>query len=717
MKVFDVLRSLWRGGFDAAAPEIKAAIVAGICGVFAVFCGFALYLVFAHALEEGDAAAKLAGIAVGVVLAMAVAAFGHRLWEAIDDGELHFARPAAKTVIATISLLIVFEFSASAFEDLARATLGDFDSIRRIAGDIAGRNDAKTDEFTSAEAARLLPILQAAARRLPRDCPDCVTSPASRLITMIPPETRFDLFAPELKPSDEELRAVYFKSKAPSPNDACRRTTMLDFTAAPGATAPPVTDTDVAACRKQLEGGDDASRAHLLRQLADNMLADYSLFDAEHFRVTAEGEPLVLGQTLVARLSQQKSVCETILKAITTTVASNCLTRLQNALNSASDSWEADLEKASPFAQTLVSPSIIRLWNRELLAAAFPKAVERAAMNWLDLALLFIIWCMTGGVVGVALSLLASDTTEKALDALGTRATVATMALTLAAAVAAALLVAVRIVRALIALAHDPSQVTTGDYNVTPRVLVWFYLTLGVPPYAVLLFVILGAAALVLFGRRWWRFGGAAVLLGLALSNIPDLDGVGNVVTLIAMAWVVPTFGLALLAPYLKPGAKFPWAWGIAALLLAAAIALFEASLHGADLIGRGVVVFSGLALIAIGLRFMSRVSFVDLTPIWAVTVALFLVGGTAVLQEATFNFALRALHTTLAVGGNGGWDWTSEIAGGYIPAEASEDTAQALSLQLWLSGAVGFWLTIALLLTWSLKTGPKAHEEADHKT
>ncbi|MBI1213067.1 MAG: hypothetical protein GC190_16510 [Alphaproteobacteria bacterium] len=698
---------------DKASPANKAAVVAAVCGAFAVFCGFALYLVFTHAVEEGDAAAKLIGIAVGLCLSMAVAAFGHQLWEAIDDGELNLARPATKTVVATISLLIVFELSASAFEDLARATLGDFDSIKRIAADIAGPNSEKDDAFSVQESERLLPLLQSAARALPHDCPTCVKTAAARLITILPAQAQLDLFTAELRPSDDKLKAFFFGAAA-STQDACRRASAFDAIMHPGATVAPATAAEIEACRKQLEGYSQSSKAAELRGWMDGLLADHGLFDDASFKLTATGAPLALGRKLHARLAQQRSACDAILKNVSGRADRTCFGRLQDALSGAFENRQENLERAAPYLQTLASPSTMRTWNRELLSAAFPGVIEPAAMNWFDLLLMFVVWCLTGAVVGINLSWLAVDTDKKTFEALGSRLADGGVALMLAGLSAGAVLITVRIVVALSTLATNPAAVAAGPYNVLPRGLVWLNGSLSVPPYAVMALLVGGALALVVGARRWWlRAAGGAVLAALVLSNLPDLDGVANVIATIEMAWVVPTLGLALLVPYLRRGAKFPWAWGIAALFLAAGLALWEASTHGTASPWRGALVFGGLAAIAGGLWVVSRVSFVDLTPVWAVTVALFLVGGTAAFQEATFNGAMRELHPLMAVGGGGSWYRDVEgAAPGFVAAESAEDVEDSLVLQLWLSGAVGFWLTIALLLTWSLKAGPRPKQD-----
>jgi|GEM_PF-2896656 len=714
--------------FNAAKASTKAGIIAAMCGAIGVLGGFVLYVVFTHLFEQGEAAAKIIGIAGGLAASVAIAWFGHRLWETIDQGEVTLSLQNRKTLVAAVALVVVFELSASAFEDLVRAISGDFGAIERVAANIAGRDTNSTDNhLTFREAAALLPLMARELAHLPppRDPARCETCPQSailRLATLIPPDTRYRIFAKEIQPSDEMLNAVFFQpvSIFRSSQTACR--------------SAPVTSRDLvwntfsaraaaqfAACRNELTSTPELIRQSLLQQALNDALARHDLFDAASFARAADGRDLVLAGSVRHRLETERAQCDAIRASVTN--ASTCL------LATKAPDADASAGKLSPVSE-------LRGLNRELLAAAFPGTVKPLPVFWWDLAILVLIWVTAAIVLGVylAMTLFDDDNQLTGLQATAWRLWVAFSALAFASVLAGIVLVLFRFLPFVWQLmfnaeAHAPFTI----FAVIPW-LVQMLAGQGIPGWISLPLIVVGLFVVWARGNagqdsEMAQIAGFA-LLGLLLTSVwPVAGGMIGVIFVVAGAWLVPAVGLSLLAPYLKPAVTLPQWWGAIALAGGLALAFWVASmLGGTDWVSRGAMAGSGLLAAATGVLILRRVTVGELWPLLALTISLTLVGGSAAFQQLTFAGALRELHPVSQA--RYGVEPPSQLEMLYylrvvrpqqetetIPpafkAPPADDTLhEALRLELALTGSIGFWLTISMLVAWSLKQGP--HRQAE---
>ncbi|MEQ1867023.1 MAG: hypothetical protein ABL996_20475, partial [Micropepsaceae bacterium] len=209
--------------------------------------------------------------------------------------------------------------------------------------------------------------------------------------------------------------------------------------------------------------------------------------------------------------------------------------------------------------------------------------------------------------------------------------------------------------------------------------------------------------------------------LGIVLSAVaPVLDGLLSVVLLMVGAWVVPTFGLALLSPYLRPGRDVPQWWGVVALFGGLAVAFWVGlGLQDGDAVYRGTIAVAGLIAATTGALILRRLPMTELWPLLAITIGLFLVGGTAAFQQMTFAGALKQLHPVANVSSGASKEDVLdflyafrrrqadvEIPAGFRAPAPDEDVTQALRLELALTGSIGFWLTLAMMVGWSLRRG-----------
>lgn len=740
MKMFSAVAN----AFDAATAETKASLIAALCGAFGVFGGFVLYVVFTHLFEHGGVAPKIAGAFFGLLASLAIASFGHRLWETIDEGRVTLSQQSRRTLVAVVSLVVVFEVSASAVEDFVRAFAGDFDGLRRVAADIAGRDTAAARDLDDDSVKQMFEALALAVAIRPKQCPACA-SPGARMLALLPKERLYRIFPKELQLSDDDIYAAFI--------DPARHLARLGFTSAcvPPLRAVPSTSstvwdrfdalsqrsraqTSIDACRAELEGADEGQRLQVLKGALQSVMARHDLYDEASFKLDADGEPLRLGQTLKSQLLEQRGQCDAIRDKAGQGFRNFLCANVTNLPVAKADSGR------------LVSISEIQAMNRELLAAAFPKVVPPLPVYWWDLALLFVIWSTAAVVVGVYLStavFAAPASDASAVRRVGGQALVALLAVVFASVLAAVMLAASRLLPFLWTLMFDPASANTEAFHPFLTLIPWLVKSLAegslvgfsVPGWVTLPAFIIGA--LVIWANGVDKTDNAAstfagfALVGLLVTSVtPVAGGLVGVVLIVAGAWIVPALGLALMLPFLRPGASLPQWWGIVALAGGLAVALWEVTMLSGDEVYRGAVAVGGLLAAMTGVLILRRVPMRELWPLLALTIGLALVGGSAAFQQVTFGGALEALHPVSQGPARVGVEFDAlrylyslraayevpqgiqEVAPAFLAPPTNDAVKEALRLELALTGSVGFWLTLGLLVAWSLKLGPRTSDD-----
>jgi hypothetical protein len=712
-------------------------------------CGFVLYVVFTHMFEQGDFAAKATGVVAGLVVSLAVAWTAERLWETIDSGEFRLGGHTRRAFLAGLSLVVVFELSASAFEDFARELTGDFDGIKRIAAAVAGRDEGQAETPLSPDESRtLLAMLKEVALRLQAlPSPGLEQTPGSRLLGLLTTRERLTIFYNEIRPTDEALAQVFFQSISPMLGvvsassrltDGCRE--RLRFISPPlsaGGIAiiPGSTAQDISACRAFLGSLNDRNRASRLAEAMQRVLARHDLFDAASFRQSIKGEPLGLERSVILTLEDQRRQCDAIRNSSPAASIRLCADAVRNG-------------DARAGSGRLIDPGEMRALNRGLLAAAFPGAVQPLPVLWWDMALMLMMWCTSAMVVGGFLSQLTqAEETVTGVRGLGRRMFTAFCALWVAGLIAAAVLALVRLIPFLWQLMIDPERTAAhaapGVFNFIPWAVNWLAsgedLAIAVPGWITV--PVLFLSALVIWLRSEDEGLGPIAgfaLLGIVLSAVaPVLDGLIGVVLLLVGAWFVPTFGIALLAPYLRPGRELPAWWGLVSLLGGLAVALWVAViLQDTDFTYRGIIAIAGLVAAATGTLILRRVPMNELWPLLAITIGLFILGLSAAFQQLTFAGALKQLHPVaytqmperIALKKNEDGDVIQYLTvlgphssdrplpEAFRAGSDQDDVTVSLHLELALAGSIGFWLTLAMMVGWSLKQGPRKplRREAD---
>jgi hypothetical protein len=732
--------------FNAATPQVKAALIAAACGVFGVICGFVLYVVFTHMFERGDVYAKAAGVAAGLIVSMAVAWTAERLWETIDSGEFKLGGHTRRAFVAGLSLVIVFELSASAFEDFARDLTGDFDGIKRIAGAIAGRETSQADEpLSDTEAAALLAELRRTmTAKLDMRLPTPVT-PGARIIELLTLREQMELLMREARYSDTVVAKLLSDHSALLSATSLRARVgpcLPTFTIQPlstlgvgvgvAATSTPSAE-DIQACRQYLLSLPEDRRVRVLTAAMQRIAGRHDLYDTAHFERDGVGVPTAFEPSLVHTLQDQRQQCDAIRGSWPVFGALTCADVARRGL-------------AAPGSGRLIDPSEMRVLNRDLLAAAFPGIIRPLPVLWWDMALMGLMWCASAMVVGAYLSFLTRpEAAGTGLKAFGARMFAAFCALWVAGLIAAAALVLVRLPPFLWQLMIHPQDTVIvsapGILNIIPGTVRWLAsgdaLGFPIPAYISLPVLFLTAFMIVARSRGSSDEGLGNVagfaLLGIVLSAVaPVLDGLVGVVLLLVGAWFVPTLSLAFLAPYLRPGRDLPHWWGIVSLFGGLAVAFWVAVvLQETDTTYRGFIACAGLVAASTGALILRRVPMSDLWPLLAITIGLSLVGLSAAFQQLTFAGALKHLHPVshaerphgVSLPPTGDDDIVSYLTVlGHAPKDEAlpeafrapaleDDVAVSLHLELALAGSIGFWLTLSMMVGWALNQGPRSHE------
>lgn len=731
--------------FSGATAQVKAGVIAAACGVFGVVCGFVLYVVFTHMFEHGDVTAKAVGVAVGLFVSMAVAWTGERLWETIDSGEFKLGGHTRRAFVAGLSLVIVFELSASAFEDFARELTGDFDGIKRIAGAIAGRETSQADApISQDEAAALLVRFRKEASERATFGQPAASTPATRIYDLMTFRDRLELFSRELRPSDADLAKLLegytgimnsgLNGIQTGPCHArLRILTLEDLQAHRDVHTQPLQQ-DLDACRQHLLSlSDDQRRLHLIN-LMQRVIGRYDLYDASSFKSVATGTETKLEKRQIEALSKQREQCDAIRASTPAARSMLCADAARNGT-------------ASPGSGKLIAPSDMRVLNRDLLAASFPGIIRPLPVLWWDMGLMMLMWCTSAMVVGAYLAYLTRpEMGGNSLKAFGMRIFTAFGALWVAGLIAAGVLVLVRVPPYLWQLMVDPHSSmlvhVPGILNAIPGMVSLLasgdLLGFSIPGWVTL--PIMFISAFTIFARTRessddgiGNFAGLA-LLGLVVAAVaPVLDGLVGVVLLLVGAWFVPTLGLATLAPYLRPGRDLPQWWGVVALLGGIAVIFWALiALYSTDFTYFAFIVCAAGAAVLTGANILWRVPTTEAWPLLAITVGLSLVGLSSAFQQLTFAGALKHLHpvahTELPHGvklmPRGEEDLVSyltvlvppsrdaDLPESFRAEPIQDDVSASLHLELALAGSVGFWLTLAMMVGWALNQGPRKPED-----
>lgn len=732
--------------FEAMGALGQARLIAALCAICGVLMGFVIYIVFAHTFEQGEVMTRLLALAVGLAVAMGVARLGEWLWETIATGQAEFGGGGKRAFTTAIFLVVIFELCASTVEDFAKMALSDTNSVRVIAAKIAGE---RQKDFTLNEAQVDFPALLARLRAEARvngvrDLADPpAPTPEGRMIQMMGPQTRAVLFSADAGLSDQDVASVMQVVPRASVWSMWGRTlvqfrlpnecAVLDlgglggFGGQGGASALLLRDPDAfarlstqraqeraaraAECLSALRALPDAERLDALRPALEEVITNRALFAEASFPATSKDS------SLAHALAPQAALCAKI-------YAERPATLKELAVQ---DSCVRVAEQAPEVAAA--NPGLLPSWqiaalNYKLLQDAMPSEFRPLPVYWSDFVLLVFVWCAAAVALGVFLvNGVFAIASGNSLSRFGPALAAAVKAL-LAAALALGLCVlAVRLgAYAWLLMFGDipPRPNLPGVLNIV-NFVPWAVQSLremdlwGVSiPGWVTLPLMVGFLAMIAkdvgdtgdnSGAGW----ALAALFGLlALSAFPVLPGILGLMTIVAISWVVPAFGLAVLLPYLEPGARVPRYWGLIALGAGILLGIWAVLRMGhADVLSESLMLATALFLIATGALITRNVAVRDLWPLLTVTVAFCLVGGTSLWQDATFKSILGALHATTDSAPSA-WTfqnfWFGDPGAGLSLATNPEEVDEAARLELALVGSLGFWLTIAILAAWALR-------------
>lgn len=741
------------GAFDRQSARDKARWIAAMCAVLGVITGFVLYIVFTHSFEKGDLEVKLIGLGFGLLIAIVLARVAEWLWHTIDTGHAEIGQAFSKTASTAILLVVVFELCVSAFEDFTKAAIGDYAAIQEIAANVAGQKGESALTDDNANFQGLFDGLSAAVTHDP-----ALAAPAgpdgvlSRLAGFLDVKDRILLFQGPIPQAEldrlwgalsfdrittNEL-AISIRDARPAWQVQCKGA-MPQVTLTLGLGLPQANSLTNPAdkiewgrvCRAALGAVTPEARLAAVSRAINFNLARHDLYDPVSFaRRGADGSALLpADDALALRALDQRTRCDQIrgrpASPGSEAFAFNCVLILYN-----------DAEKAKSLPHLIQTDSMRQL-NREILARVLPEFVEASPIHWGDFAMLVLVWC----AAAVVLAILLSDTVFKVaregpvLEALKPAWVSAAWAIFLAALSLGLTVVAIRLVAFVWDLMFAPA---TPVESIWDHGLLWSVLSsfpafvnwlksgdlwgLVIPGWITVPVVIVGASAVALMAdddnplKMFASYG----LLGLFIFSVgPVFEGLAGLMILVAVTWVVPAFGLATLLPYLEPGAALPRWWGFIALGAAALLGIWSLlAMEDGDALTRGVLAASAIGFVVLGVLILRQHPLREAWPLVAVTVMMTFMGAASVVQQATFQGALNQLHPLtsgeVAPEGRGPFDYLffsaqERLEGPQVPAdsvlEVPQDAArQAGHLELALVGSLGFWLTISLLVAWSLR-------------
>ncbi len=737
--------------FDALSAKNKARWIAVVCAVLSIFTGFVLYIVLTHSFENGNLGARFAALILGLALSIAVARVAEWLSETINTGEADLGKTLARAVPTAVILLVVFELCVSTFDEFAKATVGDFSTVREIAARVAGQSSDKA--AFDADDVKIATYFTTLRKQLHGGGMPNADTVEGHLLRLMPMRDRVTAFYEELPPTDDEI-ATIGASIAPlpmgmltlatvtSPDDswpaACRGTLSLLL---PGVTQSVWTTFDptiqqaradqLKNCREALIAVPEGER---LERFIDGLNATLRLHDFY--------EPHVFGRenngAAHREAAAQRGLCAAIRDEVKATgkVAVTCL-----------DAVLADETLAPRFPGLLPRAQIMSL-NREVLARAMPEVFTPLPIDWLDLFFLIAMWCTAAAALAIFLcdSVFAIKPGGSLIAAWKTTTFNAGLALVVAPVLTGVILIALRLVLYVWALMFDtasvaPHEIRSGVaviFQSVPIIVSWFsgggafgwhipgWITLPVTVGALL--AIFGVTANNSSKNLIGSLAGFA-LLGILIGGIaPVLSGILMVMLLILVTWFVPAIGLSTLLPYLEPGARVPKWWGFIAIAAAIALAgwaawrwwevFFE---RESETLSPTILVATSFSLALTSIFILRERPIRDLWPLVAVTVAFCLLGGAVGVQQATFYGVVRevaGVTSPIVPAGQKSSPSDAPNALSYLyagsapeerdvgPSErrGKSEIREAAHLELALVGSLGFWLTIALLAAWSLR-------------
>lgn len=747
------------GAFDRQSARDKARWIAAMCAVLGVFTGFVLYIVFTHSFEKGDLEIKLIGLGLGLLIAIVLARVAEWLWHTIDTGHAEIGQAFSKTASTAILLVVVFELCVSAFEDFTKAAIGDYAAIQEIAANVAGQKgeSALTDENANFQG--LFDALAGAVTNDPAMAGS--TGPGavlSRLAGFLGTKDRVLLFQGPI-PQNEMDRLWATLSFDPAATSVfalglADQRPVWEVTCK-GAMPPGPTTLGIGMplnnslstqpqrmeweriCREALGAVTREERLAAVSRGINFILARHDFYDPVSFaRQRADGSALLAPDDVLAiRAMDQRSRCDQIrgrpASPGSESFAFNCVSILSN-----------DQEKAKSLPH-LIQTGSMRQLNREILARVLPEYVKASPIHWGDFAMLVLVWC----IAAMVLAVLLSDTVFKVaregpvLEALKPAWTSAAWAIFLAALSLGLTVVAIRLVAFVWDLMFAPAVPVESIWDdgllwsvlsSFPAFVNWLksgdLLGLVIPGWVTVPVVIVGATSVALMAKddNPLKMFASYGLLGLFILSVgPVFEGLFGLMVLVAVTWAVPAFGLATLLPYLEPGAALPRWWGFIAFGAGALLAIWALlAMEDGDALTRGVLAASAIGFVVLGVLILRQHPLREAWPLVAVTVMMTFMGAASVVQQATFQGALNQLHPLtsgeVAPEGRGPFDYLffsvqERLEGPQVPAdsvlEVPQDAArQAGHLELALVGSLGFWLTISLLVAWSLRRTQEKH-------
>ncbi|MGH9775886.1 MAG: DNA-3-methyladenine glycosylase I [Candidatus Acidiferrales bacterium] len=660
------------------AARRKTWLVCAFTGFWGVLTGFVLFIHFSRTLEEGAGNRAVWQFLGVVIVAVVVVTVIEWLRDLIREGGRAKSRRSMASILISVLVLVLFELCTVAYEEVSRVGM----ESRYVLEEIAGRVIGTPEQLGLFLTARDIKDLSGLLKQLSDTQADNL-SPASRVLQLIPEDSKWallpDKFAPTFEQFEKGQNAIYedmAKRLGGSP-DARRQQGSATSPAANsqqspsggvgtiGSTLPfpllsptlsdlvkssllwPNTGKDTLQTEQMLyqwkldelrNTGEDTRKGILTDDLNRMLLRD-DFYDARYF---AELDLPIITDVLEQDQKLRKSIAQ-----------------LREQEQSAGTAGAAKIEKQISRAELELLPirRVVQL-NRDLLDASFDTEIgkpEQPEWGWRDLAALGGIWAVAGMALGALLALPLFETGESKLKHAGRSAIRGALAAIVVAPLGVMGYVLLLRCVSLVEDAlwhHTFFSALVNWHSRTGNALVQLALLplsglvelLHYRPWGVLTCAALVAALLFFCWKRrtLWPLliigqGFAALVVAPFLNSQSAL-----VLVLVMLVWIVPGLFLGFILPYLKLGAKLPRHWGIMAVasgILLALVVGLRFREYWWMFIPAALLVFTGWAM-------RRGWPIEEYWPLVAFAAGLVICGATSLFQEASFRGVLADVHT-----------------------------------------------------------------------
>ncbi len=229
-------------------------------------------------------------------------------------------------------------------------------------------------------------------------------------------------------------------------------------------------------------------------------------------------------------------------------------------------------------------------------------------------------------------------------------------------------------------------------------------------------------AVLVILSVYWsWKSGSwkpfgwlSVVTMSVLVLPVADVDSV-KLPLQVLIAWSVPGALLGATVSWLRPGTRLPGFCAAGALLTAFALSglgIYYIRSGSVGAHGRGwLMLIPVVALVATSIEIIIKKEIQEYWPLAALSIAIFicLITTPILLGRASFSGILKTLNGLTPQGSFstmilGTANLPPDQTGNPSPSKYTDEPADVILSQLCITGSLSFWVSVGLLIGWSIR-------------